>query len=304
MTTSDCGSRSVYLVTYSQVDKEKCETKDEFAQMVCNEFLDCRVTQWVCCEEDHLETSGTHYHLALKLDRVKRWKSVRQKLQDKYNFCVNFSDHHSNYYTAYRYVTKGENFVTSENHQEYISSPLTSKASRSRKRKQPADEGEYSGGGYNRSSKIDMCSLYETVVKKNIKSDLELCGLAKTELDDGKRDFANFVLRKSEKTRNDIIKTAWKIYSSADVIARRNRNRLDILQEAAEGECECDDEWKNCALEILENNETDSGEFATAIHTALEKGRGQETKCYNCWSRKLRQNLFIETPNQNVQNFC
>ena len=126
--SDECGSRSVYLVTYSQVDESKCESKTEFVSIVTDEFKDCEVLQWVCCEEKHAD-GNSHYHLAIKLDRVKRWKAVRQRLQDKYNICVNFSDHHNNYYTAYKYLTKEDTqYITSENQKSYISSPPASKA--------------------------------------------------------------------------------------------------------------------------------------------------------------------------------
>ena len=77
---------------------------DEFAHVIIDEFKDYNVLQWVSCEQDHKD-GGIHYHYAIKLDRVKRWKAVRQNLQDKYIICVNFSDHHDNYLrSCYNYL--------------------------------------------------------------------------------------------------------------------------------------------------------------------------------------------------------
>lgn len=273
----DCGSRSVYLVTYSQVDKEKVESKEEFATMVVEEFKDCNVIQWICAEEKHQE-SGTHYHLAIKLDRVKRWKAVRQRLEEKYKVCVNFSDHHNNYYTAYKYVKKDGDFITSENHTEYIGSPKTSKASNCRKRGLNEFKDAPKVAAKRTTAKIDIVDLYQTVVKQNIKSDLQLCALARQEIQDGKQNFANFILRKTEKSRKEIIKTAWKIHNSAEILAREDKNRLEILYDHAEKECTCvvKGEWKTSATEILQNNGIDQSVFTSAIMMCLEKGRGKK----------------------------
>ena len=100
MNDEAAGCRSVYLVTYSQADKDKVEGKQEFAAMVTEEFQDCQVLQWVCCKENH-EDGGEHYHLAVKLDRVKRWKMVRHRIAEKYGINVHFSGRHNNYYSAY-----------------------------------------------------------------------------------------------------------------------------------------------------------------------------------------------------------
>ena len=101
-----------------------------------------------CAEENHLDGLSTHYHLALKLDRVKRWKAVRKSLEVKYGICVNFSDHHSNYFTAFKYVTKEyPEYITSPNHPTYLSSPITKYASMSRKRNSLASNKEDLQGG-------------------------------------------------------------------------------------------------------------------------------------------------------------
>ena len=275
--TSECGSRSVYLVTYSQVDKNKVETKEEFSNMVREEFKGCRVERWACCEEDH-ETEGTHYHLAIKLDRVKRWKMVRQSIQDKYDICVNFSDHHSNYYSAYNYVTKQGNFAQSPHHPDYVGSPQTSAASHSRKREPTDGAGADGAGPSSKRRSIDFVHIYDAVITSNIKNDDDLCNLARREMADGKRDFANFILRKNEKSRADLLKTAWKIHTSEEVTSRANKTRLQILSEAQQTDCSCQSPqlWRQRASEVLKFNDIDEGEFTHAVKTALEKGRGKK----------------------------
>ena len=97
---------------------------------------------------------------------------MRQRIQAKYNICVNFSGHHTNYYSDYKYVCKKDNCVIkNENHKSYADSSQTSKASRARK---SADSDEISQVG----KKLDILVTYDVIVRNNIKSDLQLCALA------------------------------------------------------------------------------------------------------------------------------
>ena len=87
--------RSVYLVTYSKADEDV--SRQSFADVVVGSF--------------------DHYHLAIKLDRQKRWLRIRNKLAQKHGINVKFSNGHLFYYDAWQYVTKEDSeFLESENH--------------------------------------------------------------------------------------------------------------------------------------------------------------------------------------------
>ena len=120
-------SRSVYLITYSQADIEKVESRLQFSDMVLDSFRKngkANVLRWVCSKEDHKD-QGHHYHMAIKLDRQKRWLSVRKDLDQKFGVKVHFSDKHSNYYEAWQYVTKHDNnYILSEGHPDLVNSAL------------------------------------------------------------------------------------------------------------------------------------------------------------------------------------
>ena len=67
--------RSVYLITYSQANLEKFQTRDCFARTVVEAFNETRsgladIVQWVCSQEQH-SSGGTHYHMALKLSHPR-----------------------------------------------------------------------------------------------------------------------------------------------------------------------------------------------------------------------------------------
>ena len=96
-------SRSVYLITYSQADIKKVESRLQFSDMVLESFRrngTANVLRWVYCKEDHKD-QGHQYHMAIKLDRQKRWLSVSKDLDQKFGVKVHFSDKHSNYYEAW-----------------------------------------------------------------------------------------------------------------------------------------------------------------------------------------------------------
>jgi hypothetical protein len=72
--------RQVYLVTYARADEKKVGSREQFVEMLVNEFGTDRVVKWVCCAEPHCD-SGFHYHCVVKLVRVLRWKSVKNRLR-------------------------------------------------------------------------------------------------------------------------------------------------------------------------------------------------------------------------------
>ena len=62
--------RKVYLVTYSQADKEQCSDRERFAEMVLEAFdprkeSSVQPFQWAVSNEPHSE-SGFHYHMCVK----------------------------------------------------------------------------------------------------------------------------------------------------------------------------------------------------------------------------------------------
>ena len=78
---NSCGHHSVYLVTYTQVDLLKYWIHETFAEMVTGEFDKAEKVceHWVSSCKNH-KGEGLHFHLALKLKKVRRWKYVRDQL--------------------------------------------------------------------------------------------------------------------------------------------------------------------------------------------------------------------------------
>ena len=114
------------------------------------------------------------------------------------------------------------------------------------------------------------------IIRNNNKSDLQLCALAQSEIDDGKHDFAVFVSKQTEENRNELIKTVWKMQNGKARIQRLNKTRMDILEEHSHKECVCLGEWLRSENEILNFNNISKREFTREIRTALDKGRGKK----------------------------
>ena len=87
--------RRTYLVTYSQVDLTKLPTRKGFGKCIKKHFNSgsgkVKVQHWACAKEKH-QNGGIHYHVALKLIDLRRWRSVKEIMSLKEGIVVNFSD--------------------------------------------------------------------------------------------------------------------------------------------------------------------------------------------------------------------
>ena len=119
--TGSPSHRSVYLITVTQCDSSEL-SRVQFAELIVEAWHTCsrsKIIQWVVSLEAH-ENSGNHFHMAIKLSSPARWLKVRNFVDDKYGIKLNFSNSHTNYYTAYEYVVKEDpNFVQSANHPDF-----------------------------------------------------------------------------------------------------------------------------------------------------------------------------------------
>ena len=83
------------LLTYSSADMKKFPARDSFSSAVVHCFNEgsskVEVCYWVCGREPHPNTSGFHYHIAIKMSGPKRCNLVKRKLQENHGIVVNFS---------------------------------------------------------------------------------------------------------------------------------------------------------------------------------------------------------------------
>ena len=234
---------------------------------------------------------GEHYHVSVKLSGPRRWRAVRAFLANRHGINVNLSDSHHNYYSAYCYVTKQDKSVyLSPGHPNLstIGSPKAGKCIRayrekSRRRKSIDDNSgdpSTSTASSGRIPRVSNLDLSEFIVENGIRSTDELLAAAKQRQQEGNKDLANFLIGRCVKKLRELVDNTWAMETSRERLARANMSRMEIVQEAADGDCVegCQGEWYNCAFEMLTNNGINPVTFAAALRSLLQKGRG---KCLN-----------------------
>ena len=293
----------MYLTTYSQADLRAIPTRQAFADVVLEavKATDASEVQWVCAQESHRAgrtegKSGVHFHMAIKLNKVKRWNTIRRYIKENWGINVHFSSKHCNYYSAWVYVTKeDDSYVESPNHPDLTNQgpPRTLAASQTlvnrRHGRESGSDKESSGGDSGeeggsrrpnknpRRSRLSVFEVSEIVVGKGIKTRTELLALAKEQKKEGKTDLAEFVLNRGPKAVAEALSTGWEMAESNKKLERSRLSRLEILEKAKEGTCpdDCNGVWFDCAQEVLEWNRISHQSFAEAVTNLLEKGRGK-----------------------------
>ena len=127
---------------------------------------------------------------------------------------------------------------------------------------------------------INLLSLSfasKLIQEKSIKTRTELLALAQLQKNEGNTDLAEFVMNRQPKVIAQLLKTTWDMFNAQAKLERSRKTRLELLVEAAEGECVegCEGKWLQSAQEILTANSIQSTEFAAAVYSLLQKGRGK-----------------------------
>ena len=291
-------NRYVYLITYSQADLTKFPTRASFANVVKEAFIESgdnnRVLQWCCCVENH-ETTGKHYHVAIKLEKKQRWVNVKRILANRHSISVHFSSAHHNSYSAWRYVTKEDEFYEqSDGHPDLSNGnvPRTDVASSSRcnmaRNTRPENQRELENDvsaeeecdddrPKRRQKGLKAFDVCEIIQNKHIKNETELLALAQEQKNEGKSDLAAYIVSRTPRAIADLLKTTWDMHNAKEKLDRSTKSRLELLHEAAVRECadRCNGEWFHTAVELLRKNDIDANAFGQAVYELLREGRGK-----------------------------
>ena len=307
--------RSVYLITYSQADLSIFPDRQSFADGVCEAVLNCqgpksKVIQWTCSQENH-KKQGKHYHMVIKLNKIKRWLPIWQYLKNKWNVYVHFSNRHTNYYSAWLYTTKeDEDCIQSAGHPDLSNSgpPRTMAASQARaKRQQPtvdsatdtASGGESEGGkdreqgdgrsrvtGKNvskrsvkrkRSKRLSCYEVSNIILERKVQNRTELLAFANAQKAEGKTDLAEFVMNRGSRVVEECISTACEMEKASEVLERSKLTRIQNLEKCLQDHCsaECYGRWAECARQLLMSNHVPIKVFTEAVKNLLQQGRGK-----------------------------
>jgi hypothetical protein len=195
---------------------------------------------------------------------------VKHRLEESHDIVVHFSSSHANYYTAWKYVTKEDiDVVQSLDHPVLDNPPKTQAAleawtqdpGRKRKRKQ----------------RLSNYEVGEIAIENNLKTRLQLLAFANAQKKEGKTDLAEFIMNRGKKVVEEMLSTAWEMAGAEAAVERAKLRRVDILRQSMEEECapECDQQWLQQGLDILERNQINRQEFSTSMKTLLTEGRGK-----------------------------
>ena len=113
-------ARRTYLVSFYQTDLAKFPARKGFGKRMKIHFNigsgRIRVQHQACSQEKY-QDGVDHYHVALQLTWLKRWKSVNDLKISREDITVNFSGHHDNSHFVYKYICKqGESVEYGKNH--------------------------------------------------------------------------------------------------------------------------------------------------------------------------------------------
>lgn len=322
--------RQVYLITYSQCDLQKFPTRQSFAEAVVASFghTNAEILQWVCCKECH-SSGGYHYHMAIKLDRCQRWLASRRYLQEQHGISVNFSDSHHNYYSAWKYTTKEDNNVLeSKDHPDLWNwkAPKTNAACSRNKKVRVSEcsesdderethytdsdgeesDNEGSGKPVKRKKRLSAFELSEIIIQKGIKTRTELLAFANAQKIEGKQDIAEFIVNRGPRVVCEVLNTAWEMTTAQEKLNRSKKSRLELLQDAAEGECVlgCEGQWQACARELLEQNGICKDAFTNAIKDLLENGRSKFRNLMICGPANSGKTFILNPLTSIYDTFC
>ena len=240
------------------------------------------------------EASNFHFHMAIKLERQGRWLTVRNFLDEVYGIHVNLSANHNRYYSAYRYVTKEDPEPLLSNGHPDISNhvPKTKKAIATHRKNATGGE-----KGKKRKRLVErfnsVFDVTQIIQRRKIESRLDLVALPVAQSREGNTALANFVANRGNKAVQEALSLAKEFEGAEQRLARSKKSHIEILHEFESGTCvqDCKGNWYISALKLVESHGIIVSEFATAIYTALVKGRAKY------------QNIFIHGPGNSGKTF-
>ena len=242
---------------------------------------------------------------------------------------MHFSSSHDNYYSAWKHVTKEDDDVLeSQGHPDLRNRkpPRTAKATRQvrrkpRKRRQSASkptktaptdvvDGEdalYCNESPKKKRKrLTPFEISEIILEKGIKAKTELFALAFEQKMEGKTDVAEFIINRGPKVVAEVLSTALDLRNSRETLKRSKQSRLDILYNAANGECatDCNGKWIQCAIQVLRNNAINVSTFQNAVKELLVKGRGKYRNIMIVGPANCGKTFMLNPLNVIYKTFC
>lgn len=307
----------VYLVTYSQADLSLFPTRHSFGSAVTRAFGGNAVAYFCCSKEDHIQTSGSHYHCAIKLTKTMRWLKAKQYLTDTHGIVVNFKEcpEGGMYSRAYKYVTKSDRspYLGSilETHPTHASLQATTHSHLANdsfrgKRKSSVGAAAAADSKKTKPRRLDRLDLVEAIRERDMKTEDQLLLFAEDRRIAGERDFSRMILNLGEKGRRDIIRDAWKMAASAANVVSFEKTRLDILREIGSNQSNCicgGGKWLVLACDLLEKNNLDLKKVCSQFYNAIKYGRSKHNNVMIVGESNCGKTFLLEPLNEIFKTF-
>ena len=168
---------------------------------------------------------------------------------------------------------------------------------------------EYASGpskGKKRKKRMSSFELSEIIVTKGMKTRTELLAYANKQKSEGKNDIAEFIVNRGPRVVSEVLTTAWEMRSAQEKLDRSKKSRLEILEEAAQGECVsgCNGQWLTCACEVLEQNGICKDTFTNAIKELLERGHSKFRNVMICGPANSAKTFLLNPLTSVYRTFC
>ena len=143
-------------------------------------------------------------------------------------------------------------------------------------------------------------------MEKGIRTRTELLAFANKQKLEGKCDIAEFIVNIGPRVVAEVLNTAWEMTNAQDKLERWKKTSLELLQEAALGNCGtgCEGKWLTCALEVLQQNRICREMFMGAIRDLLHQGRSKFWNIMICGPANSAKTFILNPLNSVYTTFC
>jgi len=219
----------------------------------------------MCVFRERHADGGEHDHIALLADRCFRWAPLKRVLFSKYGLASHWSCSHDHYASAvaYGYVPtpKKPHAELDPNPYMYsVSGPHPPLATASRAPVTSAalaavsEKGRLARAELGKAEKFTDVDVWPIVIRENILDGPHACEkfLAHAKRCGGEA-MVKFCFRNMHKLP-ELISRSWRIEKVEEHVARSERSRMELLQDALRAPCVCGGQWLPAAKELFANN--------------------------------------------------
>ena len=122
--------RTIFLISYLHVDLKLVPQRINFLRIIQDAFeqtddkRETKLKHWCCSKQDY--RNGYHYHVAVQLNKRRRWKKVQDYIIKHYNIHVHFFNDPQTYYEAWQLCSRcdtNREFILNSDHPNFKKRP-------------------------------------------------------------------------------------------------------------------------------------------------------------------------------------